>query len=110
MSDSNGYVFDSEGIDDSKLDWIMDLKNNRRGRIKEYVKKYPSAKYYEGKRPWGQKCDIALPCATQNELEESGAKSLVKNGCMAISEGANMPTSPEALEICLLYTSPSPRD
>ena len=99
MSDSNGYVFDSEGIDDSKLDWIMDLKNNRRGRIKEYVKKYPSAKYYEGKRPWGQKCDIALPCATQNEIEIQGAKGLAKNGCMALSEGANMPTSPEAYEI-----------
>ncbi len=101
MSDSGGYIFDKEGIDDEKLAWVMDLKNNQRGRIKEYAKKFPGSKYHEGKRPWGEKCDIALPCATQNELEEKGAKSLVKNGCMAISEGANMPTSPEALEILL---------
>ena len=101
MSDSGGYIFDKEGIDDEKLAWVMDLKNNQRGRIKEYAKKFPGSKYHEGKRPWGEKCDIALPCATQNELEEKGAKSLIKNGCMAISEGANMPTSPEALEILL---------
>jgi len=101
MSDSGGYIFDKEGIDDEKLAWVMDLKNNQRGRIKEYSKKFPGSKYHEGKRPWGEKCDIALPCATQNELEEKGAKSLIKNGCMAISEGANMPTSPEALEILL---------
>ena len=99
MSDSGGYIFDAEGIDESKLAWIMDLKNNRRGRIKEYVKEYPSAVYHEGKRPWGEKCDIALPSATQNEIEEKGANNLVKNGCMAISEGANMPTSPEAYSI-----------
>ncbi len=101
MSDSGGYIFDKDGINDEKLDWVMDLKNNQRGRIKEYAAKFPGSKYHEGKRPWGEKCDIALPCATQNELEETGAKSLVKNGCMAISEGANMPTSPEALEILL---------
>ena len=101
MSDSGGYIFDKDGIDDEKLAWVMDLKNNQRGRIKEYEAKFPGSKYHEGKRPWGEKCDIALPCATQNELEEKGAKSLVKNGCMAISEGANMPTSPEALEILL---------
>ena len=101
MSDSSGYIFDKDGIDDEKLAWVMDLKNNQRGRIKEYAAKFSGSKYHEGKRPWGEKCDIALPCATQNELEESGAKSLVKNGCMAISEGANMPTSPEALEILL---------
>ena len=101
MSDSGGYIFVKDGINDEKLDWVMDLKNNQRGRIKEYAKKFPGSKYHEGKRPWGEKCDIALPCATQNELEETGAKSLVKNGCMAISEGANMPTSPEALEILL---------
>ena len=99
MSDSSGYIFDNEGIDQSKLTWIMNLKNNRRGRIKEYVKEYPSAVYHEGKRPWGEVCDIALPSATQNEIEEKGATSLVKNGCMAISEGANMPTSPAAYEI-----------
>ena len=99
MSDSGGYVYDKEGIDEDKLAWIMDLKNNRRGRIKEYASKFSSAKYHEGKRPWGEKCDIALPSATQNEIEEEGAKNLVKNGCMAVCEGANMPTSPAAYEI-----------
>ena len=99
MSDSGGYIFDKEGINESKLDWIMDLKNNRRGRIKEYVKEYPRAVYHEGKRPWGEVCDVALPSATQNEIEVEGATNLVKNGCMAISEGANMPTSPEAYTI-----------
>ena len=99
MSDSGGYIYDKEGIDEDKLEWIFDLKNNRRGRIKEYASKFSSAKYHEGKRPWGEKCDIALPSATQNEIEEEGAKNLVKNGCMAISEGANMPTSPAAYEI-----------
>jgi glutamate dehydrogenase (NADP+) len=99
MSDSGGYIFDKDGIDESKLAWIMDLKNNHRGRIKEYVKEYPGAVYHEGKRPWGEVCDIALPSATQNEIEEKGATNLVKNGCMAISEGANMPTSPAAYAI-----------
>ena len=99
MSDSGGYIYDKDGIDEDKLAWIFDLKNNRRGRIKEYASKFSSAKYHEGKRPWGEKCDIALPSATQNEIEEEGAKNLVKNGCMAISEGANMPTSPAAYEI-----------
>ena len=99
MSDSGGYVFDKDGIDEDKLAWVMDLKNNRRGRIKEYVSEYPGAVYHEGKRPWGEDCDIALPSATQNEIEEEGAKNLVKNGCIAISEGANMPTSPAAYEI-----------
>ena len=99
MSDSNGYIFDKDGIDEEKLAWIMDLKNNRRGRIKEYASKFTDAKYHEGKRPWGENCDIALPCATQNEIEEKGAKNLVKNKCLAISEGANMPTSPAAYEI-----------
>ncbi|HIF36915.1 MAG: NADP-specific glutamate dehydrogenase [Methanobacteriota archaeon] len=99
MSDSGGYIFDKEGIDEEKLAWIMDLKNNKRGRIKEYVSEYPGAKYHEGKRPWGEVCDIGLPSATQNEIEEKGAKNLVKNGCLAICEGANMPTSPAAYEI-----------
>ena len=99
MSDSGGYVYDKDGIDEDKLAWVMDLKNNRRGRIKEYVKEYPGAVYHEGERPWGENCDIALPSATQNEIEEKGAKNLVKNGCLAISEGANMPTSPAAYEI-----------
>ena len=99
MSDSGGYIFDKDGIDEDKLAWIMDLKNNRRGRIKEYVKEYSGAVYHEGKRPWSENCDIALPSATQNEIEEEGAKNLVKNGCMAVCEGANMPTSPAAYEI-----------
>ena len=99
MSDSGGYIYDEDGIDESKLEWIMDLKNNHRGRIKEYVNKYSSAVYHKGKRPWSEKCDIALPSATQNEIEEEGATNLVNNGCMAISEGANMPTSPAAYEI-----------
>jgi len=99
MSDSGGYIFDKDGIDEGKLAWIMDLKNNRRGRIKEYVKEYSGAVYHEGKRPWSENCDIALPSATQNEIEEEGAKNLVKNGCMAVCEGANMPTSPAAYEI-----------
>lgn len=99
MSDSGGYIFDKDGIDEDKLAWVMDLKNNRRGRIKEYVSEYPGAVYHEGKRPWGEDCEIALPSATQNEIEEEDAKSLVKNGCIAISEGANMPTSPAAYEI-----------
>ena len=99
MSDSGGYIFDKDGIDEVKLAWIQDLKNNRRGRIKEYVSEYPDAVYHAGERPWGEACDIALPSATQNEIEEKGAKNLVKNGCIAISEGANMPTSPAAYSI-----------
>ena len=80
MSDSGGYIFDKDGIDEEKLAWVMDLKNNRRGRIKEYASQFSGSKYHEGKRPWGEKCDVALPCATQNELEAEGAKNLVKNG------------------------------
>ena len=101
MSDSSGYIFDKDGIDEEKLAWVKDLKNNRRGRIKEYASQFSGSKYHEGKRPWSEKCDVALPCATQNELEAEGAKNLVKNGCKAVCEGANMPTSPEALEILL---------
>ena len=99
MSDSGGYIFDKDGIDESKLAWIQDLKNNKRGRIKEYVSEYKDAVFHSGERPWGEVCDIALPSATQNEIEEKGAKNLVKNGCIAISEGANMPTSPAAYSI-----------
>ncbi len=99
MSDSGGYIFDKDGIDESKLAWIQDLKNNKRGRIKEYVSEYKDAVFRSGERPWGEVCDIALPSATQNEIEEKGAKNLVKNGCIAISEGANMPTSPAAYSI-----------
>ena len=79
--------------------WIQDLKNNKRGRIKEYAAEYKDAVYHAGERPWGEVCDIALPSATQNEIEEKGAKNLVKNGCIAICEGANMPTSPAAYSI-----------
>ncbi len=97
MSDSGGFIHDSEGIDNDKLAFIMDLKNNRRGRISEYADKYSSASFTEGKTPWGTKCDIALPCATQNELNGDDAKTLLSNGTMAVGEGANMPCTPEAV-------------
>lgn len=97
MSDSKGYIHDTDGIDADKLAWIMDLKNNRRGRISEYADQYPSASFHEGKRPWSVKCDIALPCATQNELNGDEAKALVNNGCICVAEGANMPSTPEAI-------------
>ncbi|HET8754344.1 MAG TPA: NADP-specific glutamate dehydrogenase [Salinimicrobium sp.] len=99
MSDSSGYIFDEEGINDEKLSFIMEIKNERRGRIKEYLEKFPKAKYSEGKTPWEVTCDIAFPCATQNELMEDDAKNLVKNGCFCIAEGANMPCSPEAVSV-----------
>ncbi|MCF6306582.1 MAG: NADP-specific glutamate dehydrogenase [Flavobacteriaceae bacterium] len=99
MSDSGGYIYDEAGIDASKLAYIMELKNVKRGRISEYVSEYPSAKYFAGERPWSVKCDVALPCATQNELNKNEAETLVQNGCMCVSEGANMPTTPEAIEI-----------
>lgn len=98
MSDSSGYVYDPEGIDAKKLKFIMDLKNVKRGRIKEYADKFKSAKFIPGKTPWEVKCDIALPCATQNELDGKGAKALLKNGCICVAEGANMPSTPEAIE------------
>ncbi len=97
LSDSSGYVYDADGIDRSKLAYVMDLKNVKRGRISEYVKKYPKAKYVKGKTPWEVKCDIAMPCATQNELNGNDAKTLLKNGCFCISEGANMPSTIEAV-------------
>jgi len=97
MSDSAGYIYDADGIDADKLAFVMELKNEKRGRISEYVEKYPNAKYFDGKRPWEVKCDIALPCATQNELNEDEAKALVANGCICVAEGANMPTTPEAV-------------
>ena len=99
MSDSGGFVHDPDGIDEEKLAWIMELKNTRRGRISEYANKFKSASFHAGKRPWSIKCDIALPCATQNEIEKAGAKALVKGGVIAVCEGANMPTTPEAVEI-----------
>jgi glutamate dehydrogenase (NADP+) len=97
LSDSGGYIHDADGIDEEKLAFVMELKNVKRGRIKEYVKKYPSAKYVAGKTPWSEKCDVALPCATQNELNGEDAKVLLSNGCFVISEGANMPSDLDAV-------------
>ncbi|GAA4279318.1 NADP-specific glutamate dehydrogenase [Aquimarina mytili] len=97
LSDSSGYIYDKDGIDDDKLAFVMELKNERRGRIHEYVDRYPSAVFHKGKTPWGEKCDIALPCATQNELNGDDAKTLIANGCVCVSEGANMPSTPEAI-------------
>ncbi|RLB58076.1 MAG: NADP-specific glutamate dehydrogenase [Deltaproteobacteria bacterium] len=101
LSDSNGTVVDREGIDQGKLAFVMDLKNNKRGRIKEYCNKYTHAEYLEGQRPWGVKCDVAMPCATQNEISTEEAKTLVKNGCICVSEGANMPTEPGGIDVFL---------
>lgn len=98
MSDSSGYIHDKDGIDANKLAFIMELKNVKRGRISEYVDKYSSATYHEGERPWSVNCDIALPCATQNELNGDEAKALISNNVIAVAEGANMPTTPEAIE------------
>lgn len=97
LSDSGGYIYDEAGIDSEKLAFVMDLKNNKRGRISEYVDQYPSAKFVKGDRPWSVKCDIALPCATQNELNGDEAKTLIENGCICVSEGANMPSTPDAM-------------
>ncbi len=99
MSDSKGFIHDPDGIDSDKLSWIIDLKNNRRGRISEYAKQYSGSTFNEGDRPWGIKCDVALPCATQNELNEDEANALIGNGCSCIAEGANMPCTPEAIEV-----------
>ena len=98
LSDSNGYIYDPDGIDREKLDYVMELKNLYRGRIKEYAEKY-GVKYVEGARPWGEKCDIAMPSATQNEINGEEAQMLISNGCMAVSEGANMPSTPEAIKV-----------
>jgi glutamate dehydrogenase/leucine dehydrogenase len=100
LSDSAGFIHDPNGIDDEKLQYVMELKNIKRGRISEYAEKY-GVEYHEGKRPWGITCDIALPCATQNEISDEEAKTLVKNGCRVVSEGANMPSTPEAIEVFL---------
>ncbi|CAN1553183.1 GdhA Glutamate dehydrogenase/leucine dehydrogenase [Flavobacteriaceae bacterium] len=97
MSDSSGYIYDADGIDATKLAHIMEIKNELRGRIGDYLTKYPNAKFVAGERPWGIKCDVALPCATQNELNEQDAKTLVSNGCICVAEGANMPSTPEAV-------------
>ena len=106
LSDSSGYIYDPAGIDKEKLAYVMELKNVKRGRIKEYAEKY-GVEYFEGKRPWGVKCDVAMPNATENEINEEQAKTLIKNGCYCVSEGANMPSTPEAinayLEAGILY-------
>ncbi|MDG2195092.1 MAG: NADP-specific glutamate dehydrogenase [Polaribacter sp.] len=98
MSDSSGYIYDADGIDAEKLAHIMEIKNVRRGRINEYVEKYPSAKFFKGEKPWNVACNVALPCATQNELNGEEAKTLITNGCICVAEGANMPSTPEAIE------------
>jgi glutamate dehydrogenase (NADP+) len=97
LSDSEGYIYDADGIDAGKLAWVMDLKNVRRGRISEYTKQYPNAKFVAGKRPWEVRAHIALPCATQNELNGEEAQALIANGVMCVAEGANMPSTPEAI-------------
>jgi glutamate dehydrogenase (NADP+) len=97
LSDSSGYIYDADGIDEERLAHIMHIKNVKRARISEYVKTYPSATFHEGERPWSVKCNIALPCATQNEINGDDAKLLVKNGCICVAEGANMPSTPEAI-------------
>lgn len=99
MSDSGGFIYDPEGIDAEKLAYIMEIKNVRRGRISEYTDKYMKAEFHADKTPWGVACDIALPCATQNEINGEDAKILVKNGCICVGEGANMPSTPEAVEV-----------
>ena len=98
MSDSNGYIYDPEGIDEEKWEYIYELKNIYRGRISEYVERYPHATYVPNERPWSVKCDIAMPCATQNELNGEQAKMLLANGCICVAEGANMPSTPEAIQ------------
>jgi len=99
MSDSSGTIYDKDGIDSEKLNFIMNLKNFKRGRIHEYVDQYPNSIFFKDKTPWGISCDIALPCATQNELNENDAKILIKNGCICVSEGANMPCEPDAINV-----------
>jgi glutamate dehydrogenase (NADP+) len=98
LSDSSGFIYDPDGIDPEKLAYVMELKNVKRGRIKEYAEKY-GCEYHEGQRPWIIKCDVALPCATQNEVNGEEAETLINNGCYCISEGANMPSTPDAIEV-----------
>ncbi len=102
VSDSSGYIYDPAGIDRKKLEFVMDLKNVKRGRIKEYAEKF-GCEYHEGKRPWEVKCDVALPSATQNEINGEDAEMLVKNGCICVSEGANMPSTPEAIDVYMKH-------
>ncbi|MEE8277963.1 MAG: glutamate dehydrogenase, partial [Thermoanaerobaculia bacterium] len=97
MSDSNGTIVDEQGIDRAKLDYIFDLKNNRRGRIEEYAEHHPGSTYLEDQRPWSVPCDVALPCATENEIADDDARALLENGCTCVTEGANMPSTTEAV-------------
>ena len=97
LSDSGGFIYDKDGIDEEKLAYVMDLKNNKRGRISEYAEVYKSATYHAGETPWSVSCDVALPCATQNELDGADAKLLIDNGCICVAEGANMPSTPDAI-------------
>jgi glutamate dehydrogenase (NADP+) len=99
LSDSGGFIHDPDGFDQDKIDWVKDLKTRRRGRISEYADHFTSASFHEGRRPWDVPCDLALPCATQNELNENEARSLVDNGCKAVSEGANMPTTLDGVKV-----------
>ena len=99
LSDSSGYIVDPDGIDQEKLAFIMDLKNIKRGRIHEYTQQYPKASFHSGKKPWEVPCELALPCATQNELDDKDAELLIKNGCLCVGEGANMPSTPEAIAL-----------
>lgn len=101
MSDSNGTIYDPEGISEEKLQWLMDLKNVRRGRIREYAEKFPGVEFREGTRPWSIPCDCAFPCATENEVTTEDAKELIKNGCKLVAEGANMPSEPGAVDAFL---------
>jgi glutamate dehydrogenase (NADP+) len=98
MSDSSGYIHEPNGLTTEQLDWIKDLKNVRRGRISEFADAHATASFYAGERPWGVACEAAFPCATQNELNEAEAKQLIDNGCQVVAEGANMPSTPEAIE------------
>ncbi|MFW5783997.1 MAG: Glu/Leu/Phe/Val dehydrogenase dimerization domain-containing protein, partial [Spirochaetota bacterium] len=98
FSDSSGFIYDPDGINEVKLNYVMELKNVRRGRIKEYAERF-SCEYHDGKRPWAVPCDAAFPSATQNELDQADAKTLVANGCKVVAEGANMPSTPEAVEV-----------
>ena len=99
LSDSDGFVYDPDGLDEEKMEYVFRLKNMLRGRISEYAKQYPKAQYFPGKRPWAVPCDIALPCATQNEIELQDARDLIAGGCRCVAEGANMPSTPDAIKV-----------
>ena len=101
MSDSSGFIYDKDGITDEKLSWVMQLKNERRGRIKDYADQFKAATYIDGKQPWSVPCECAFPCATQNEISGEDAKTLLANGCFLVSEAANMPTAPEGVDLFL---------